>query len=100
MDFKTFFDQLFLSRQMKFDEGKLTIFGQPVVMMPAYTVVELQDFIEDNYKEGRKIIYDAAKAAGVRYVSIFKKQFVPKSPQNLLETCLNILSLGGSGNIG
>lgn len=99
MDFKTFFNQLFLSRQMKFDEGELTIFGQPVVMMPAYTIVELQKFIEYNYKNGTQIIYKAAKAAGIKYVSTFKKQFNPKSPESLLETCLNLLGLGGSGKI-
>ncbi|TAL47627.1 hypothetical protein EPN87_02440, partial [archaeon] len=99
MNFGKFFDQLFLSRQLEFGEGTLKIFGQPVVMMPAYTLVEMQRFIEGNYKNGADIIYLAAKKAGVKYVSTFKKQFSPKSPENLLETCLNLLSLGGSGKI-
>ena len=98
MEFKNFLNQLFLSKQMKFEDGELSIFNQPVVMMPAYTIVEMQKIIENGNKNGTKIIYDAAKSAGVKYVSTFKKKFKQK-PEKLLETCLNILSLGGSGKI-
>lgn len=99
MEFKNFFNQIFLSRQLKFEEGELSMFGQPIIMLPASTIVELQKFIEDNYKGGDKIIYNAAKNAGVKFVSTFKKQFSPKSPQKLLETCLSVLSLAGCGKI-
>lgn len=98
MDFKNFFNQLFLSQQLKFDEGSLRIFNQPVVMMPAATIVEMQKLIERDQADGAQIIYNAAKNAGVQYVSTFKKQF-PQPPEKLLETCLNLLSLGGSGKI-
>ena len=99
MEFRNFFNQIFLSKQLNFEEGQLLMFGQPLVMLPATTIVEIQKFIEDNYKGGDKIIYDAAKIAGVKFVSTFKREFRPKSPQKLLETCLSVLGLAGCGKI-
>jgi len=97
VEFKNLFSKLLIARQLTFEEGKISLLGQSIVIVPTYTIAELQKFIEEKFgKNGQKAIYLAAKEAGKKYVGVFKKQHNPPF-QALIDWCVNIMQLSGWG---
>lgn len=100
MDIKVLFGKLLIGRQLEFDNGKINLIGQPMVMMPVVTIAKMQHHIEKKSKLrklGEDALYNAAKDAGIDYMGRYRKNYGVTSPTKLLEWAINSMHLAGWG---
>lgn len=87
---------LLLHKQLAFEKGKISLFEQPIVIMPVEEFSFMQEFLEQNGLEN--LIYYSAKHTGVHWL----KKMVPKykmKETDLIEWGCNILTLSGWGDL-
>ena len=100
MDIKILFGKLIIGRQLEFDTGKISLVGQPMIMLPVITISRMQHYIEKQSKyrkAGELVLYHAAKDAGFHYMSEYKKHFGVINPGKLLDWAINSVHLAGWG---
>jgi predicted hydrocarbon binding protein len=91
--FRTVTD-LMLHKQLKFEPGKISIFGRPSFLIPSDSFVNLQKKIEEINMEDW--IYQAGKEAGVAWFSEMNKSYNLKG-RDVITWGSNIVTLAGWG---
>ena len=87
---------LLLQKQLAFEKGKISLLGQPIVILPVEEFSFLQEYLEQRGLEN--LIYYSAKHTGEHWL----KKMVPKykmKETNLIEWGCNILTLAGWGEL-
>lgn len=94
-----FFRKLLFARQLKSEDGKLTILDVPILMMSVNTLSALQDLIiKELGAAGVRKIYEAGKAGGTKLAEEHKNKLKVESFK-LFELMKNLVEMGGWGKI-
>lgn len=88
--------KLLLSRQIKFEKGKISLFDQQIVILPVAEFSFVQDFLESRGLEN--LIYYSAKETGIAWLEKMVSQYGMKE-SNVIEWGCNILTLSGWGDL-
>lgn len=94
------FKKLMFARQISFEEGKITMLNQPIIIAPLYLFVNFKKDLESKYsvEETDKIIYNASKETGIKYVNLLKKHF-KMSKVDMIKWAANSITLSGWGKV-
>lgn len=94
-----FFRKLLFARQLKSEEGRLTILDVPILMMSVNTLSALQDLIiKELGAGGIKKIYESGKVGGIKLAEEHKNKLKVES-YKLFEVMKNLVEMGGWGKI-
>ncbi len=94
-----FFRKLLFARQLKSEEGRLTILGVPILMMSVNTLSALQDLIiKELGVAGIKKLYQAGKIGGQKLAEEHKNKLKVESFK-LFDLMKNLVEMGGWGKI-
>ena len=89
--------KLLFSRQLDFEEGKITLLKQPVVLSPLYIHVETLKALRKKYGNvADKIFYTASKKTGIKYIDLLKKRY-KMSKIEMIRWATNSITLSGWG---
>ena len=94
------FKKLMFARQISFEEGKITLLGQSMLMIPADALATI---LRDMRKQlGRdkadKIIYNSMKEMAIRYLNAIKNVF-SMSKVDMIKWAANSVTLAGWGKV-
>ena len=87
---------LVLHKQMIFGDGSIQIFGQPAVINPLATDLNLLRELEGRQLE--HVIYQSAKSAGKAWFTGMSTQYGLK-PQDIMKWGPDLINLGGWGSV-
>lgn len=91
--------KLLFSRQISFDEGKIKLLDQPVVITPVIIYSKMLQIMRKKYgKEGDKIFYNASKETGIKYMTILKEKY-RMSKNEMSKWAANSITLSGWGKV-
>ncbi|MFH0949192.1 MAG: 4-vinyl reductase [Candidatus Aenigmatarchaeota archaeon] len=91
----TFFTKLVLSKQMKFEEGSIILYGQPIIMFPVYGMIGILKELEKNKYE--KILYYEYKTLGKKWTTVLRNTYKIKKGEIFQTAGSNILAMAGWG---
>src|SRR4030066_384136 len=89
--------RLLFSRQISFEEGKIKLLNQPVVISPTLIHAKMLQVMRKKYgKTADKIFYDASKETGIKYMSLLKEKY-KMSKNEMSKWAANSITLSGWG---
>jgi predicted hydrocarbon binding protein len=92
-----FFRKILFARQLKVNDGYLSIYGEPYVMFPAESFsILMESIIESSGKKGKIKIYKEGVKIGESIAERLEKSINTKGDK-LLEVIFNIGGMGGWG---
>jgi predicted hydrocarbon binding protein len=94
------FKKLMFARQINFEEGRITLLKQPVMIAPVYTFSSILKNLREavGQKKADEIIYKSSKDAGIKYMSALKKSF-SMSKVDMIKWAVNSITLSGWGKV-
>ena len=92
--------KLMFARQISFEEGKIMLLNNPMLIMPVDTYVSLTKAIRDELgrKRGDDLIYKAMKKSAITYLNVLKKGF-SMSKVDMIKWAANSVTLAGWGKV-
>jgi hypothetical protein len=94
------FKKLMFARQINFEEGRISLLNQPVMIVPVETFVTMTKTLRADLGRTKadEIIYKATKLAAIKYLNVLKKSF-SMSKVDMIKWAANSLTLAGWGKI-
>ena len=93
----SFVDKLLLSRQLKFEEGRLTIFDQRVLIVPVELILLLiEKSVVDRKFE--RLIYDVMKKSVYNFCQALANRRGVK-PKEMVRILINLAEMNGYGKL-
>lgn len=90
--------KLLIARQLKFEKGQMSIFGERVLIFPIDMVkIIIEKSIKD--KAFATSIYDAAKQSVRSFCQNVNSRLGIKKPKDMLDILLNLTEMNGYGQI-
>ena len=88
------FKKLLIARQIKFEEGKITLFNQRIIMNPVYTNAIIQKHLEK--AKSTHLIYESMKELGIQWTKDLQKNYGTKY-KDVIRWGINVVTLAGWG---
>jgi predicted hydrocarbon binding protein len=88
------FGKVLVTRQIKFEEGKIVLFNQRITMNPAYTNAMIQKELEKI--KSAHLIYDSMKQLGLQWTRDLQKNYGTKH-RDVVKWGINVVTLAGWG---
>jgi predicted hydrocarbon binding protein len=93
----SFVDKLLLSRQLRFEEGKLTIFDQRVLIVPVELILLLieKSVVDRKFEQ---LIYDVMKKSVYNFCKSLAQRRSVK-PKEMVQILINLAEMNGYGKL-
>ncbi len=93
----SFVDKLLFSRQLKFEQGRLTIFDQRVLIVPVELILAIIEKCTVDRKFER-LIYDVMKESVYNFCKTLAKRRAVK-PKEMVQILINLAEMNGYGKL-
>ncbi|MFA4855040.1 MAG: V4R domain-containing protein [archaeon] len=93
--------KLLLARQLSLEKGHIKLLEVPVNVIPVSVIAYLEKILIDTfgYEEARKKIYQGGYEGGRDFCNKFVERYRMKTPREIIEWELNIVTMAGWGEL-
>ena len=89
-----FVKKLMFARQLKFDEGLIDLFGEPIVMFPAYCMADTLKELEKT--NSGNLLYRSFRELGIKWTKNLVKNYGVKR-EEVFDVGSNVIAMAGYG---